>query len=104
MSKFSTRQTARKLGIDPMTLSRYIRSGKVPAPKMLEVGSASLHAWTDADVELSANSCPKSKTAEKRGIKKSSQQRQNQKRRNNHSRGRLCHTINPRKTGSARCI
>jgi hypothetical protein len=48
---FSTRQAAAKLGLDAKTLSRYIAAGKVPAPKILNVGSASLHGWTEEDIE-----------------------------------------------------
>lgn len=51
MKTFSTTQAARKLGIDPMTLSRYIKSKKVPAPKVFVVGESSLHAWTEAEIE-----------------------------------------------------
>lgn len=48
---FSTRQAAAKLGLSPKTLSRYISQKKVPAPKIMTVGSASLHSWTEADIE-----------------------------------------------------
>jgi predicted DNA-binding transcriptional regulator AlpA len=47
----STRQAAARLGLDAKTLSRYIAAKKVPAPRILRVGSASLHAWTEADIE-----------------------------------------------------
>lgn len=70
MVTLSTRQAARKLGIDPMTLSRYIRYGKVPPPKMLEVGSASLHAWTEADVERIRQLLPKIANGRKTRYKK----------------------------------
>jgi predicted DNA-binding transcriptional regulator AlpA len=48
---FSTRQAAARLGLDAKTLSRYIAAKKVPAPKILNVGSASLHGWTEEDIE-----------------------------------------------------
>jgi predicted DNA-binding transcriptional regulator AlpA len=47
----STRQAAARLGLDAKTLSRYIAAKKVPAPKILNVGSASLHGWTEEDIE-----------------------------------------------------
>jgi predicted DNA-binding transcriptional regulator AlpA len=47
----STRQAAARLGLDPKTLSRYIAAKKVPAPRIMKVGSASLHGWTDEDIE-----------------------------------------------------
>ena len=56
---FSTRQAAKKLGLDAKTLSRYIAAGKVPAPKILNVGSASLHGWTEEDIERVRASLPK---------------------------------------------
>ena len=39
------------LGIGVMTLSRYIKVGKVPAPKIFAVGGSSLHAWTEEEIE-----------------------------------------------------
>ena len=48
---FSTRQAAAKLGLAPKTLSRYVASKKVPAPQIMKVGSASLHGWTEEDIE-----------------------------------------------------
>lgn len=59
MKVLSTTQAARKLGIDPMTLSRYIRAKKVPAPKILEVGNSSLHAWTEEEIENVRKLLPK---------------------------------------------
>ena len=59
MKKISTRQAARKLGIDPMTLSRYIKAGKVPAPKILEMGGVNVHAWTEEDIENLRKLLPK---------------------------------------------
>ena len=59
MKTFSTRQAAHKLGIDPMTLSRYIAVGKVPAPKIVEVGSVRLHAWTEEEIENVRKLLPK---------------------------------------------
>lgn len=41
-----TRQAAAKLRLAPKTLSRYIAAKKVPASKIVTVGSASLHSWT----------------------------------------------------------
>jgi predicted DNA-binding transcriptional regulator AlpA len=47
---FSTRQAAAKLGLSAKSLSRYIVAKKVPAPKIMTVGSASLHGWTEEDI------------------------------------------------------
>jgi len=55
----STRQAARKLGLGAKTLSHYLAVGKVPAPQILKVGSASLHAWTEEDIERVRKLLPK---------------------------------------------
>jgi len=66
----STRQAAKKLGLDAKTLSRYIQQGKVPAPQILRVGSASLHAWTEEDIERVRKLLPKIANGRKTRYKK----------------------------------
>lgn len=61
----STRQAAAKLGLDAKTLSRYIAAKKVPAPKIMTVGSASLHGWTEEDIERVRALLPKIKNGRK---------------------------------------
>ena len=61
MATFSTRHAAKKLGVDAATLSRYIRSGKLPAPRILEVGGLRVHSWTEADIERVRELLPKIK-------------------------------------------
>ena len=39
------------LGIGSSTLSRYIADGKVPAPKTVQIGGLSVHAWTEREIE-----------------------------------------------------
>lgn len=51
MAAFSTREAAKKLGITAAALSRYIRDKKVPAPKVVSTGKASMHLWTDDEIE-----------------------------------------------------
>ena len=51
MKLLSNVQAAAKLGITSMTLGRYIKAGKIPAPKMLEAGNKTLHAWTEQEIE-----------------------------------------------------
>ena len=72
MKVLSTTQAARKLGIDPMTLSRYIRAKKVPAPTILEVGKGSLHVWTEAEIEHVRKLLPKIANGRKTRYKKQS--------------------------------
>lgn len=59
MATYSTRFAAKKLGMDAATLSRYIRDGKIPPPKTLEVGGLRIHSWTDADLERVREILPK---------------------------------------------
>jgi len=56
---FSTRQAAKQLGLGAKTLSHYIATKKIPAPRILKVGSASLHAWTEEDIERVRRLLPK---------------------------------------------
>ncbi|HEY6352735.1 MAG TPA: helix-turn-helix domain-containing protein [Candidatus Angelobacter sp.] len=59
MSPLSTRYAAKKLGIDPGTLSRYITAGKIPAPKTVEIGGLRVHSWTEEDIETVRALLPK---------------------------------------------
>jgi len=68
---FSSRQASKKLGLGVKTLSRYIQQGKVPAPTILKVGSASLHAWTEEDIERVRKLLPKIANGRKTRHKKS---------------------------------
>ena len=69
---FSTRQAGKQLGLDAKTLSRYIAAGKVPAPKILHVGSASLHGWTQEDIDHVRQLLPKIANGRKTRYKKQS--------------------------------
>jgi predicted DNA-binding transcriptional regulator AlpA len=79
MKTFSTRQAARKLGIDATSLSRYIAAGKVPAPKTVEVGDVRLHAWTEEEIEHVRQLLPKIANGRKTRYQK--QRKQQTKRR-----------------------
>jgi predicted transcriptional regulator len=59
MSAYSTREAARKLGLTAAALSRYIRDAKVPAPQIVQTGKASMHLWTDAEIEHVRKLLPK---------------------------------------------
>ena len=52
------------------TLARYIQQGKVPAPTILKVGSASLHAWMEEDIERVRKLLPKIANGRKTRYKK----------------------------------
>jgi predicted DNA-binding transcriptional regulator AlpA len=77
---FSTRQAAAKLGLSPKTLSRYISQNKVPAPKIMTVGSASLHSWSEADIEQVRALLPKIANGRKTRYSKSKKQAPKKKR------------------------
>ena len=67
---FSTRQAAKKLGLGLKTLSRYVEQGKVPAPTILKVGTATLHGWTEEEIELVCKLLPKIANGRKTRYKK----------------------------------
>ena len=59
MIALSTREAAKKLGITAAALSRYIRDSKVPAPLIVKTGKASMHLWTEAEIEHVRKLLPK---------------------------------------------
>ena len=61
----STRQVAKLLGLLPRTLGRYIAAGKIPAPKIVQIGDVHLHAWTDEEVRQARQLLPKIKNGRK---------------------------------------
>jgi excisionase family DNA binding protein len=59
MDTFSTRQAAKVLGIGLSTLSRYIAAGKIPAPRTVQLGGLTVHAWTEREIERARKLIPK---------------------------------------------
>jgi predicted DNA-binding transcriptional regulator AlpA len=59
MKTYSTREAAKKLGLHPTTLADHIAVGKLPSPTILKVGTASLHAWTEEEIEQARKLLPK---------------------------------------------
>jgi predicted DNA-binding transcriptional regulator AlpA len=51
MTKLSTHQVAKALGIDAATLSRYIKTGKIVAPPETMAGGIKLRLWSESDIE-----------------------------------------------------
>jgi predicted DNA-binding transcriptional regulator AlpA len=70
MVTFSTRQAAKKLGLDATTLSRYIAAKKVPAPKTVQIGGVRVHAWSERDIKRVRRLLPKIKNGRKLRYKK----------------------------------
>jgi len=59
MIKHSTREAAKRLGINYDTLANYVAVGKVPAPEIVTVGRRVVHMWTDAEIENVRKLLPK---------------------------------------------
>jgi predicted transcriptional regulator len=59
MMGYSTRQAAKKLGTTHAALSRYISTGKIPAPKSVTAGGMTVHLWTDSKIEHVRQLLPK---------------------------------------------
>ena len=70
MTSYSTNQAAKKLGITGAALSRYIKAGKVPAPKVVQTGWKDVHSWTDEDIERLRKLLPKIANGRKTRYKK----------------------------------
>jgi predicted DNA-binding transcriptional regulator AlpA len=51
MKTISTAQVAAQVGIDRVTLERWIRDDKVKLPKTIVIGARRFRLWTAADVE-----------------------------------------------------
>jgi hypothetical protein len=51
MAHPSTQDVARAVGIDRITLERWLSSGKVKAPKIVRFGKSGFRAWTARDIE-----------------------------------------------------
>lgn len=59
MNTLSTRQVAQRLGITHAALSKYIKAGKIPAPKTVTSGHMTLHLWSEKDVDMIRQLLPK---------------------------------------------
>ena len=70
MMALSTREAAKKLGITAAALSRYIRDKKVPAPHIVTTGRASMHLWTEQEIEHVRKLLPKIANGRKTRYKK----------------------------------
>jgi predicted DNA-binding transcriptional regulator AlpA len=59
MSKLSTEQVAKRLGISGASLSRYIKAGKVSAPREVMAGGIRLRLWSESDIARLQKILPK---------------------------------------------
>ena len=70
MSKLSTFQVAKKLGISKSALSLYILSGKVTAPPETMAGGMRMRLWSEEEVEQLRQLLPKIANGRKTRYKK----------------------------------
>jgi excisionase family DNA binding protein len=59
MNQYSTREAAKKLGLDLTTVQRYIAAGKLPVPPVKTLGGGRFRVWTDRDIEKVRKILPK---------------------------------------------
>ena len=59
MKQYSTREAAKKLGLDISSIQRYIKAGKIPVPPLQIVGGGKFRVWTEQDIEHVRQLLPK---------------------------------------------
>jgi len=79
MIAYSTREAARTLGITEAALSRYVKAGKVPMPKVVQIGRMKLHSWSESDIEHLRELLPKIANGRKTRYQKQGQKKQTKK-------------------------
>lgn len=75
MRGFSTREAAKKLGLNASTLVRYIAAKKIPPPKMVEFGGLRVHSWSEGDIARVRKLLPKLKNGRKTRYKKKAREK-----------------------------
>jgi DNA-binding transcriptional MerR regulator len=65
MQTHSTREAAQKLGIDRVTLQRYIAKKLISAPAVKSLGGGQFREWTDRDIERVRKQLPKIRNGRK---------------------------------------
>jgi hypothetical protein len=59
MATHSSRDAARKLGISPSALSKYVLNNKIPTPPSVTTGGITVYLWTDSEIEHVRQLLPK---------------------------------------------
>jgi len=59
MNRYSTREAAKKLGVEQSTLSKYLKRGNIPSPETVKQGKRISQIWTDAEIEHVRKLLPK---------------------------------------------
>ena len=70
MSKLSTNQVAKKLGLTSASLTRYIQAGKITAPPETMAGGMRMRLWSESDIERLKEVLPKIANGRKTRYKK----------------------------------
>jgi len=56
---YSSREAAKKLGVTQPTLHNYVKAGKIPEPRTVQIGRLKVHSWTEEDIERVRKLLPK---------------------------------------------
>jgi predicted transcriptional regulator len=59
MPAYSSRDAAKKLGLSPSALSKYVRSKKIPTPQSVTTGGITVYLWTESEIEHVRQLLPK---------------------------------------------
>jgi hypothetical protein len=51
MKTYSTKQVAHAIGVNRVTLQRWLLAGKVPEPHSLKTGGVDVRLWSDQDLQ-----------------------------------------------------
>lgn len=51
MSPMSTEQVAKVVGVNRVTLERWLSSGKLKGPRVVSIGRGTFRQWSQADVD-----------------------------------------------------
>ena len=72
MKQYSTREAAKKLGLDVKSIQRYIKAGKITPPPLQVLGGGKFRVWTDEEIEHVRQLLPKIANGRKTRYKKQS--------------------------------
>jgi DNA-binding transcriptional MerR regulator len=66
MRTYSTREAAQKLGINRVTLQRYIAKGLITVPSVKSLGGGQFREWAERDIERVRKQLPKIKNGRRK--------------------------------------
>lgn len=80
MSRYSTNEAAKVLGITGTSLVRYMKAGKIPMPEIIKAGRSTVHSWSEEEVEKLRQLLPKIANGRKTRWKKQREKQEAQPR------------------------